>query len=392
MLLFGKPIEDLQQEDLRAQIGFAAESRTLDFKRDLWADSDGGAKEWLKDITALANTAGGHIIVGADESRSDDTNILSDLPGLDPTACASAITTLMNRARDGASPSMLMPQLQSLRLASGLDLLIVEVQRSWNAPHMVTIKGEDRFYIRHTGKNERMNVEELRRTILQGVEPEAQAIAWRETRCSTLTTNAATPKNFSGDGCLVLHIVPLGKGGPLDIKAAIAMRDLLKPLSGRENRIAPNIDGVISVHGDSRRTYSYTQLLRDGSVETAFNGVIETDDSERIIRAQAVHKCISDRLPGYIKAINALGYSQPYVVMVSLLWLTGSRLLTGGHPYQSDKIGHERILAEPILIEARSLGQGWAEKLRPALDHIAHAFHLPEFPEYEEGRKGPPSF
>ena len=34
------------------------ESRVLEFKRELWGNSDGGKKEMFKDVSALANTDG----------------------------------------------------------------------------------------------------------------------------------------------------------------------------------------------------------------------------------------------------------------------------------------------------------------------------------------------
>lgn len=44
------------------------ESRDLDFKRDAIARDDKARREFLKDITAFANTAGGHLVIGMDEA------------------------------------------------------------------------------------------------------------------------------------------------------------------------------------------------------------------------------------------------------------------------------------------------------------------------------------
>ncbi|NHO34338.1 AlbA family DNA-binding domain-containing protein [Acetobacter fallax] len=43
------------------------ESRRLEYKRDLWPRNKEGNKEFLKDISAFANSQGGDLIVGIEE-------------------------------------------------------------------------------------------------------------------------------------------------------------------------------------------------------------------------------------------------------------------------------------------------------------------------------------
>jgi hypothetical protein len=384
MLLFGKPIEDLREEDLRAQIGLAAESRTLDFKRGLWANNDSGAKEWLKDITALANTAGGHIIVGADERRDDDTSILADLPGLDRAACASSIASLMNRARDGASPSMLMPNLRTLKLASGRDVLIVEVQRSWNAPHMVTIGGEHRFYIRHSGKNERMNVEELRRTILQGVEPEARARAWRAERCTLIGVDPVYTA-MRGDGRLCLHLVPLGGVSSFSLQAVRANRDLMRPMGQTYANPRPNFDGVVAAEVNDGAPVSLVQLFRAGSLEAVLEGIVlveRRDPPQRLLKFNMICDRVCAHLNHYVALLRAIGAGPPFATMLSLTEIGNTRAVIRGEEH-SEVYRSDTMLLEPILVETPTLTGHWHGVLRPAFDQMANAYGIERCPDYE---------
>ena len=58
----------LSETDLRSlQENGVAEGIQLDYKRELYGNSDADKREFLKDVSSFANTAGGHIIIGVTE-------------------------------------------------------------------------------------------------------------------------------------------------------------------------------------------------------------------------------------------------------------------------------------------------------------------------------------
>ena len=64
------------------------ESQRLEYKLELPKGSDGDIKEFLADVSALANTGGGHLLYGIDEER-DATGQPTGLPWLRrTTTCA----------------------------------------------------------------------------------------------------------------------------------------------------------------------------------------------------------------------------------------------------------------------------------------------------------------
>ena len=60
--------DSLSQSDLEelteAQV---PEGLRLEYKRELYGNSDSDKREFLKDVTALANSHGGHLILGIEE-------------------------------------------------------------------------------------------------------------------------------------------------------------------------------------------------------------------------------------------------------------------------------------------------------------------------------------
>lgn len=55
-----------------------AEGVLVDYKRDLYGGSDLEKKEFLKDVSSFANTAGGHLIIGTSEAGG----IPNGIPGV----------------------------------------------------------------------------------------------------------------------------------------------------------------------------------------------------------------------------------------------------------------------------------------------------------------------
>ena len=63
------PIADLSKvtEEILADLVGIAETETLEFKRESYGNDDKSKRELCKDISALANTSGGDIVIGMDE-------------------------------------------------------------------------------------------------------------------------------------------------------------------------------------------------------------------------------------------------------------------------------------------------------------------------------------
>lgn len=78
----------------------ASEGRDLEFKRELPGGSDAEIKEFLADVTSLANAHGGDLVFGVEESAGTATRI----SGVAPTtsmrrSCGSRISFAMAWSR-----------------------------------------------------------------------------------------------------------------------------------------------------------------------------------------------------------------------------------------------------------------------------------------------------
>ncbi len=68
--------DNLSEQNLLDQIAAGVpEGVLLDYKKELYGGGDSDVKEFLKDVSSFANTAGGHLVIGVDEAAGVPTGI-----------------------------------------------------------------------------------------------------------------------------------------------------------------------------------------------------------------------------------------------------------------------------------------------------------------------------
>src|SRR3972149_6637884 len=83
MIFRGKKLSDLQLEDFQRLVNDQVQGRdTVEYKRDMYGNSEANNREMLKDITSMANHRGGYLLIGIDEN---DNGIPTNLTGIEPS-------------------------------------------------------------------------------------------------------------------------------------------------------------------------------------------------------------------------------------------------------------------------------------------------------------------
>lgn len=203
--MIDKPIDEIGMEDLqRLQTNGVAESRSLDYKQVLPGGTDDDRKEFLADVSSLANTAGGDLIYGVVEGRERgrQTGIPERINGLSSVSPDAEALRLENMLRDGVAPRL--PGVR-LRWVTGFPegpVLIIRVPRSWAGPHMVIFKQHSRFYARNAGGKYVLDVFELRQAFLGSASIPERAREFRTERVGRLLGGEApttlTSASWSG--------------------------------------------------------------------------------------------------------------------------------------------------------------------------------------------------
>ncbi|TBL69775.1 helix-turn-helix domain-containing protein [Paenibacillus thalictri] len=159
-LPISKPYEVWNEEDLRYLCSERiAETQRLDYKKELKLDPPRERRELLKDVTSLANSSGGIIIYGIEESKHPDLGSIGS--SLNPIRDAALIDIANRVVRTHISPALEV-YFHSIPATDGGYYLLVYVPQSIFRPHAIVWEKRLDYYIRRNQDNFPMTESEVR--------------------------------------------------------------------------------------------------------------------------------------------------------------------------------------------------------------------------------------
>jgi len=174
MQLTAQQVLALTEDTLRKFLDLGVpEGLYLDYKEGLSKSTEKDAKrEFLKDVTAFANAAGGHLFLGVKEP-ADGVSVESQLVGIDEgDVLAQDLERLASTSIDPRIPDLRMVPVP---LANGKSCIAVHIPPSLSRPHMVNYAGHRSFYVRHSESSFPMTTHEVREAVLTSSSSEARA-------------------------------------------------------------------------------------------------------------------------------------------------------------------------------------------------------------------------
>ncbi|MDP2132262.1 MAG: ATP-binding protein [Sulfuritalea sp.] len=174
MHLTSSQVLALTEETLRQFLSLCIpEGLYLDYKEALSGTTEKEAKrEFLKDVTAFANAAGGQLFLGVKEP-SEGVSIDAQLVGLsDGDTIAQDLERLASTSIDPRIPGL---RIVPVQLANGRTCVIAHIPPSLGRPHMVSYAGHRSFYVRHSESSFPMTTHEVRESVLTSSSAEARA-------------------------------------------------------------------------------------------------------------------------------------------------------------------------------------------------------------------------
>ena len=174
MIFGGKSLAELTLADFRSLVdGRAAETSSLDYKRDPYDESGDKTREMLRDVVAMANAEGGYIVMGIAEVPGGRADKLTPFPQPD-----KAIQRMMQACLDGIDERIDGLQIQAFETDPGQGILVIRVPASSHRPHMVKREQRTDFVRRYGTDRRSMTLPEIRFAML--ADPNFVEIAARE--------------------------------------------------------------------------------------------------------------------------------------------------------------------------------------------------------------------
>ena len=156
MIFRGKRISDLQEQDLQRLVDDQVQERdSIEYKRDMYGNSDDDKREMLKDITSMANHRGGYIVIGIE---ADDEGIPTKVVGIEAD---NHVERIRSSCLNNIDKRIVGLDVEDISLSNSRVVIVISIPESVNAPHMVTYKGLNQFWKRHGRQKEKMTTHEI---------------------------------------------------------------------------------------------------------------------------------------------------------------------------------------------------------------------------------------
>lgn len=377
--------DDINEGDIKSLITTGiAEGPLIDFKEASYGRTDNDVREFLKDVSAFANTSGGHLLIGVKEVEGVASEIVP-LTLADPDA---EILRLENLLRDGLEPRIVGARIRWVSVPGG-GVIVVRVPRSWQPPHRVSIRNTNRFYVRNSGGVHEASVHELRTMFSAGSTAMEQCLRFRHERLAKVEAGEAPVALAADNGRTYIHIVPLAASGGLgEVSLEDCERDLnslIPPRSGSGFNITFNFEGLVAYCGGDQ-CFGYVQQFRNGCIEAVQSGAVMERHGKKIIPAVDFSNFIFGKLPLYLNGLKRRDVVPPLIAMVTLTGV--ERAALGVHAswgfMEPQLIRHSVLELPPTIIEDYGSTEHYQKLLRPAFDALWNAGGYPRCTYYRE--------
>ena len=380
--MISKKLTDIVLADLQHLVeSNVQERKTLEYKAAPPDNSDGDKKEFLADVSSLANTEGGDLVFGLKEVGGTlQSGIGISIPNAD-----AEIARLENMARDGIVPRIGL-EIRAVDAGSGKTVIIVRTKASLEAPHRVVFKGHDKFYKRNSNGKYSMDVTELRSSFLQSGELTERIRRFRTARVTDIKAGDTPVRIPDPSAFSVIHIVPLtafSTSFRITPKTLSELKSgqhssLFRPprASGWNHRI--NLDGAVAYAPDTNgATLTYTQLYGDGRVEGLDNLTLprRVESEGKEIPMGAIEGLTMSYVSQMLTLLKTFEFQPPFYVFLSFVGVEGCTLAapSGHHFFDMDResITQNELLLPEVVIE------DWEDdlptKFQPVFDMVWNA-------------------
>jgi Schlafen, AlbA_2 len=308
-IVFDRDIDAVTEADLRALVeDRTVENLTLEFKRQLNLSSDDDKREACKDVSALANTAGGRILYGLEEKQlANGARVAHGLQALSDRGVRDRLSNVLIA---GIHPR---PRFRIAEISaedSGGYYLAVEVYPSYGGDlHMVTGYDEGRFYKRTDTGTYPMSEPEVR----EGYARIAASRVALETSFSKSYMDATSERSSARESVIV---VPwYGTPHLVDPRESYGFKAWLRESAIKSSDIVTDlIEGNLKVYGRGFRAISsggghFLGVARSGVVHLA-SDVLPGDVQEMYSGVTLLHRliCVLE-MSRYL--LEAVGYFGP---------------------------------------------------------------------------------
>ncbi|MFH1860286.1 MAG: ATP-binding protein [bacterium] len=389
--MINKKIEEIKETDLQALIdNKVLEGKTIEYKKEMPNDSDSSKKEFLADVTSLANSSGGDLIFGIEQDNQ--TGEPKSLNGIETKNIDNEKTRLDNIVRGGIEPRILSVTIKPIFLGNSRYAILIRIPKSWVSPHRVIFGGHAKFYARNSSGKYEMDVDELRVAFNLSETLTDRIRNFRADRVAKIQADE-TPVPLGSPHRVVLHLIhgnALNLSVKFDVNSIYASRHDKLPLIYRSTLNGRyNLDGLFTYsNADDGKHSAHTQLYRNGIIEAVDAQMLAPIERNGVILKYISSVVFEEKLiqatTRYLNLMSELAIEPPIFIFLSLLNVKDYKILTSGGAFgeYSDSIDRNMLLLPAEIVEAYGIP---AETiLKPMFDLVWNACGEPKSLNFDE--------
>jgi hypothetical protein len=317
--------ENLGELDLQTlRENEVGEGMALDYKQALYGAADADKKEFLKDVSSFANTAGGHIVIGVAEDAGLPTQIVGVEADLD-----TEMLRLESLMRDRLEPRIVGVRIKPVPLENGRRALVIRIPKSWNPPHAVLQNKSRLIFARNSAGAHEASIDEMRTMFTAGADLLERAREFQRDRMDRVRTGKLPFKFVREGGRLLLHLIPFSAFGSEVLLDPIRVQgQYLPPIWCTGFNPGYNIDGYWT-NSDGDKWSGYVQVFRNGIIESAAGDVRSDTNAGPALFPESVEKQVGFAVNNFMAALANAEISPPMLVMLAAVGMAGTIVMHG---------------------------------------------------------------
>ncbi len=352
------------------------ESLTLEYKRAPYPHTEGGRKEFSKDISAFANRDGGLLAIGVAEEAGR-----IQVVGLAADDIDAEIQWLESVARSGVSPHLFGVKIEAFEI-DGKLLILIEIPRGFERPYEALQNG-GRFFVREERSVRPMSREEIRSAVSNQLDLSRTIDTFVDERWAALCGDGSISRDQlqPGQGGCLLVVTPIFDqtfSYRVNLPAAFENFPYLQAFHTRDvGSAVPNIDGLRYPMSDltSGRFHAFTQVYRHGVVEMADGYTFDRRD-DKPIPGLLLCQALVQSTASAIKTSQQITGAPLYRVDFRARPVAGTPIAFYNVNFGDERRADRDVLRfDPTFVEVPA---GWDNQLygtmRPLLDSLWQAF------------------
>jgi hypothetical protein len=357
----------------------AAESTTREFKAAPWERNDQGKREALKDITAMANTRGGLILIGV----AEENNAATALAPITPEAAEAERSRINDLVTAGVEPRLYGVGIEAVPVVGGV-ILSLHIPRSPSRPHRVTSGGWNRFWLRNSTGTYEANVADLKNLFLQSAGITERAERHHRERVAVIRGGDIVANLADAPSSVILHVIhgdAFSGASIVDPMRAFELQKHFKPLSVFDSTPRFTFDGFLNLRG-GEKCHGYTLVRRDGIVESI---KVKLANDPKKLPVFDIEASVVNWMLECARGLSELEIVPPYYVYVTLESAGGRRIHLYPDDDDSDPILRRDLHLPVAVIEDWKGPAAIGAAFKPAFDAIWNAGGFAGSLSYETG-------